>query len=209
MKRIQMKKMSRSEAGKLGWEKVKDIQLQHYKQRIDSYNANPKLCVHCDKIIDYSKRRNKFCSHSCSSSHNNLGIRRHGNNRKKACSNCGKITKNFKYCSHKCQHQYAWKLVKQTINNTGIAQFDRKGTLAKRYLLEIRGHKCELCNLTEWRGELIPIPIILDHINGHSDDWRISNLRLICPNCDAQTPTYKIKNKGNGRDYRRKGYHVG
>ena len=30
---------------------------------------------------------------------------------------------------------------------------------------------------------------------------KLENLRLLCPNCHAQTPTYKAKNKGNGRNY--------
>ncbi len=35
------------------------------------------------------------------------------------------------------------------------------------------------------------------------------NLSLICSNCDANLPTYKSKNKGNGRHYRRIKYKEG
>lgn len=51
--------------------------------------------------------------------------------------------------------------------------------------------------------EQFAIPIVLDHINGDSTNWTLYNLRLICPNCDAQTNTYKGKNIGNGRHWRR------
>jgi len=34
-------------------------------------------------------------------------------------------------------------------------------------------------------------------------------MRLLCPNCHAQTPTYKSKNRGNGRAYRRERWRVG
>jgi hypothetical protein len=29
----------------------------------------------------------------------------------------------------------------------------------------------------------------LDHINGLHSDNRLENLRIVCPNCHAQTPT--------------------
>jgi 5-methylcytosine-specific restriction endonuclease McrA len=34
----------------------------------------------------------------------------------------------------------------------------------------------------------------LDHINGVRDDHRLENLRMLCPNCHSQTPTYGGRN---------------
>lgn len=58
-----------------------------------------------------------------------------------------------------------------------------------------------VCKNDEWLGR--PIEIELDHINGDSSDNVEANLRLLCPNCHAQTPTYKNRNKGRGRGGRK------
>lgn len=72
-----------------------------------------------------------------------------------------------------------------------------------RRCLERRdGWGCKICGITEWQGE--KVPLIADHINGNAADNSAENLRLICPNCDAQLPTFKARNKGNGRPRRRK-----
>lgn len=39
-----------------------------------------------------------------------------------------------------------------------------------------------------------PLMRELDHINGNSRDYRLDNLRILCPNCHSQTETYKSKN---------------
>lgn len=49
----------------------------------------------------------------------------------------------------------------------------------------------------------------MDHIDGNSENNDLDNLRLICCNCDAQTSTYKAKNIGKGRHYRRQRYAEG
>ena len=51
-----------------------------------------------------------------------------------------------------------------------------------------------------------PITLHSDHIDGNAANNVPENLRLICPNCHAQTPTYKNKNRGTGRPERRRQY---
>lgn len=52
---------------------------------------------------------------------------------------------------------------------------------------------CSSCKLVEWLGK--PIPLELDHIDGDNSNNSLENLRLLCPNCHAQTSTYRGKNK--------------
>lgn len=58
-------------------------------------------------------------------------------------------------------------------------------------------YRCE-CGLDGlWQGKLLSLQI--DHINGVSNDNRLSNLRFICPNCHSQTDTYAGKNSAGLR----------
>lgn len=186
----------------------KSAQIQKDRKRQRKQN-HVKVCKQCGESISYEKRRNRFCSHSCAATHNNAGVRRHGEGvfAKKPCSYCSKNTKNRKYCSHKCDKAHKWQLVKEEIQKSGIATTINHPHIPKKYLLEIRGYKCEQCGLKKWND--LPIPIVLDHIDGNSYNWRLDNLRLLCANCDAQTPTYKGKNIGNGRHARRQRYKEG
>lgn len=63
-----------------------------------------------------------------------------------------------------------------------------KVRLLKAQLLQNR----QVCGLDEWLGQ--PLNMHLDHVNGAHDDHRLENLRMLCPNCHSQTPTYGGRN---------------
>jgi 5-methylcytosine-specific restriction endonuclease McrA len=62
------------------------------------------------------------------------------------------------------------------------------------------------CGWSEINPKSGKVPIQLNHINGNSEDNKLSNLELLCPNCHSLTPTFGMLNKGNGRKKRRDRY---
>lgn len=65
-----------------------------------------------------------------------------------------------------------------------------KNRLVKERLLD---ETCATCGIgTTWNEK--PLTLQLDHINGNSQDNRLSNLRLLCPNCHSQTSTFCGRN---------------
>lgn len=52
---------------------------------------------------------------------------------------------------------------------------------------------CQRCDLAVWNGQAIALE--LHHIDGDRNNNAIENLEFLCPNCHAQTSTYRGKNK--------------
>lgn len=198
--------MSRSEAGKLGALKSQEgIAARKLKVREDYYK-NPKQCPNCKIAIPFDKRFNKFCSRSCSTTVNNVGVCRNGATSTKTCLQCGlPISSNNKtYCNRKCHADHKWCMAKEAIESGEYMDSVGENAIRskiKRYLIERNGHQCEICNTTTWMGN--PIPLVCDHIDGNADNNDLTNFRIVCGNCDMQLPTYKSKNRGNGRKHRR------
>ena len=123
------------------------------------------------------------------------------------CLNCGKepARAGYKYCSNVCQLAYQhetyiinWKDGKQS----GLSRLGTVSTHVKRYLREKYGNKCVICVWSKVNITTGQVPLVADHIDGNWRNNNESNLRLVCPNCDALSSTYAALNKGNGRTQR-------
>ena len=52
--------------------------------------------------------------------------------------------------------------------------------------------RCESCGLTTWMNN--PIPLELHHKDGNHHNNTLDNFQLLCPNCHAQTDSWRGKN---------------
>lgn len=77
------------------------------------------------------------------------------------------------------------------VENSTYARHRLKDRIIKQQMIS---YQCDCCGIgPEWYNK--PMPLILDHINGISNDNRLENLRFVCSNCDSQLDTYKSKNR--------------
>ena len=163
-----------------------------------------KICLNCDKeIIKYGT---KFCSQSCNAIYNNK--LRTKDKSKKKCLNCDELIKtgSIKYCSYNCQQSFQRKKIFEKIEAGDTSLYFRN---YKHYLIEKHGEKCMECEWSKTNPISGKIPIELEHIDGDSNNNKLENLKLLCPNCHSLTPTYKALNKGKGRHSRRERYKSG
>jgi hypothetical protein len=157
-------------------------------------------CVNCKQDTNNPK----FCSKSCSASFNNriTKVKSRG-----TCKYCNKdLTKtNRTYCSNQCQANYNKQKVALIIEANRPSSHNK----LRNYLIQKFGPVCMECGWSKKNPITKKVPIEIDHKDGNSQNNTLNNVRLLCPNCQSLTPTYKALNKGNGRAKRMDRYRAG
>ena len=194
------------------------------------------ICEKCGKNFteDWRKEKHKecrFCSRACANSRTfseearnkkSISLKK---NEQKVCLTCGKkVDKRNKSgfcikCIPKKAKECKIEIKKISLRERYINRWLDEGSdfvkgmprlWIREFILQRQNGLCNICNMPQvWnKNHLV---FVLDHINGDNGDNSSSNLRMICPNCDSQTPTFKSRNKGKGRkydrEYRKEYYH--
>ena len=128
------------------------------------------------------------------------------------CQSCGQelVRNQRKFCGVKCQRAFdraertrEWLATGVAANIGGLSSH-----FIRRYIFDAQIGTCAICGSpAHWMG--MRLILVLDHIDGDSTNNARENLRMVCPNCDSQLPTFKSRNRGNGRHYRRERYANG
>ena len=127
------------------------------------------------------------------------------------CSKCGK-----NICAENksgfCQSCLIIHRREEKLNSwleTGSTGFTVDTTIRgviRDYIFNEQGGKCAICGMpNSWNGQ--ELKFVLDHIDGDASNSSKDNLRLVCPNCDSQLPTFKSRNKNSARNKRKDFLH--
>lgn len=126
------------------------------------------------------------------------------------CRGCNKELSGYRekfFCSLQCQQDhYFQERYSLWISNNFIDEF-KQSRWYKKAVIHRDGYKCSCCGISSWNNKELGLE--LEHKDGNSENNSPSNLCILCPNCHSQSPTYKAKNMGKGRHWRKERYRQG
>lgn len=190
--------MTHGEAGRIGGLKIGAVVRT---RSIAAYYADPSYCVKCLAVIKvrdgqsaYEAKIKKFCGLSCSTSYHNSKLKK-----VRMCVECKSQPASARsvFCGVACRSAYRCK--------GGPVSHE----VARAHLIIVNGAKCQRCGWDKINPKTGKCPVVLNHIDGNSQNMAWDNLEIICPNCDSLTPTYKSLNRGKGRRSRMLRYRAG
>ena len=181
------------------YDKLSDDNIKNIledRKTMTMVDISKKYSIGISTIKKYSKGKGPFF-HSKKGTNN---TKNKGNN---ICIICGKESQyrsNKKLCSNQCNSIYQHRIAYLAFlnNNENYSRGNYTPKCFKDFFLEEQGNKCAICGVKPiWNNR--KIIFVLDHIDGDASNNKRENLRLICPNCDSQTDTFKSKTKVSKR----------
>ena len=127
----------------------------------------------------------------------------------RSCSWCGKpiIGRRAKlYCDSTCAagpkragaaEIAAW-LAGEIDGHTGVSC--KLKPWVREWVLDRAGHACETCGWNERHPDDGRCLVEVDHVDGDATNTRPDNLRALCPNHHAMTPTFRRRNRAGKRN---------
>ena len=151
---------------------------------------NPFEVMEVTKRTGEKKLERNYCSKACASKRVlSEEVKKKISDKLKGHQNGGGFAKGYKASEQQKQK------IKEAVRKRNGNPFEKANPsirFVKRVLIEEVGYKCEWCGISEWRQQKIVLEI--DHIDGNRSNNKRSNVRLLCPNCHSQTPTFRVKN---------------
>lgn len=179
-----------------------------FPKKTKKWFSTESCCVKCKTSLS-SVKNSINCPNNCFRTYRFHKPRKSKKIVKGRCLHCNvEYEKTYlsKFCSRQCFQSFSWADKKIKIITSGTFKEISTPSI-KKFLIETSGYRCTICDRSEWMGN--KMPLVLDHIDGSSENNKTDNLRLICNNCDMQLSTYKGANRGKGRIRRRERYQKG
>lgn len=123
------------------------------------------------------------------------------------CKKCGKILcrqNQSGFCQKCLVEERRNEKIKHWLStgDTGMKVDTTIRGIIRDYILQEQEYKCSICGIkNNWNNQ--ELHFVLDHIDGNAANSTRENLRLVCPNCDSQLPTFKSRNKFSARNARK------
>lgn len=163
------------------------------------------ICENCETEHNGSYGSGRFCTKTCARGFSTK-TKRQEINKKVSETLKGRPThttngfkKGFDSRRKKFSEEERLKGVKVRLSNIQTfyltASWDELPLAEKRRrVLKEQNGKCKKCGTNPmWQDEELVLE--LDHIDGNNKNNDKDNLRILCPNCHSQTPTYRRKKR--------------
>jgi len=154
-----------------------------------------KKCSYCNEPAQFKLRSGKYC---CEESWNNCPVNKDKNSNalkaaylNKSRSKSGVAIDTYSEIRYKKVSFIDYYDIENPIPDIVLNEQFKK--TVKNILIKERGYCCEVCKNTLWNNK--PITLELEHVDGNNKNNYRNNLKLLCPNCHAQTLTWRRKKK--------------